>query len=128
MRKKAEKTASQKDDAIERRMFQRIHNFIIKDNNYLTSKMSRDMILKKTNVPKNRFAPLFRKYLGIKYTDYVNGLRLDFAVKQLEKHPEYTVETIAQECGIPKLQTFYRLFTIKYGMPPAEYRNAKAGK
>lgn len=127
-RKKAEKPVPQKDDTIEKRMFQRIHNFILKDNNYLTPKMSRDLILKKTNVPKNKFAPLFRKYLGIKYTDYVNGLRLDHAVKQLEQHPEYTVETIAQECGIPKLQTFYRLFTVKYGMPPAEYRNNKAGK
>lgn len=123
--RKAEKTINIKDDAIEKRMFNRIHSFILKDDNYLTPKMSRDLILKKTNVPKNKFAPLFRKYLGIKYTDYINGLRLDYALKQLEIHPEYTIETIAQECGIPKLQTFYRLFTDKFGMPPAEYRNTK---
>ena len=112
-RKKAEKTVPQKDDAIEKRMFQRIHNFILKDNNYLTPKMSRDLILKKTNVPKNKFAPLFRKYLGIKYTDYVNGLRLDHEVKQLEKHPEYTVESIEQECGIVQIKRFYRLLKVK---------------
>ncbi len=127
-RKKAEKTITPKDDAIEKRMFNRIHSFILKDDNYLTPKMSRDLILKKTGVPKNKFAPLFRKYIGIKYTDYINGLRLEHAIEQLGEHPEYTVETIAQECGIPKLQTFYRLFTEKFGMPPAEYRNKKLTK
>ena len=122
-KKKNQKAHEGSDCSMDKKMFTRINALILKDDNYLTPKLSRDFILKRTNVPKNKFAPLFRKYLGIKFTDYVNGMRLDHAAKQLREHPEYTVETIAQECGIPKLQTFYRLFSLKYGMPPAEYRN-----
>ena len=43
----------------------------------------------------------------------------------LKEHPEYAVEAIAGECGIPNKQTFYRLFLEQYGMTPAEYRMSK---
>ena len=43
----------------------------------------------------------------------------------LKEHPEYAIEAIAGECGIPNKQTFYRLFLEQYGMTPAEYRMSK---
>ena len=40
----------------------------------------------------------------------------------LKEQPNYTVESIANDCGIPSVATLYRLFSQKYGMTPTEYR------
>ena len=45
------------------------------------------------------------------------------AAKLLKEKPNYSIEAIAQECGVPVRQTFYRLFSKKYGMTPADYRD-----
>ena len=43
-----------------------------------------------------------------------------------QEKSNYTIEAIANECGVPIRQTFYRLFSKKFGMTPAEYRNVVA--
>jgi AraC-like DNA-binding protein len=75
-----------------------------------------------TNIPKNKFASLFVKFTGVSFIHYVNHLRLEHAAKMLLEHPEYTIETIAIDSGIPKTQTFYRLFFKEYGVTPSVYR------
>lgn len=97
---------------------------IISRSLYLQPKLSREDIMKEIHVPKNRFARLFKRYAGMGFPAYVNNLRLDYAARMLKAHPEYTVEAIASDCGIPVLQTFYRLFFEKFGLTPAEFRRS----
>lgn len=113
---------------LERAMFLRIESLVASGKLYLTPRLTRDDVIAATNVPKNKFASLFIKYAGVSFTDYINNLRLDYAAEQLRKHPEYTVETIAEECGIPKAQTFYRLFSKRFRVTPSEYRHKKTNE
>lgn len=111
------------EEELDQMLFQRIQVLIDEERLFLTPRLTRDYVISKTNVPKNKFASLFIKFTGVSFTDYINNLRLDYAAEQLVEHPEYKVETIAVECGIPKSQTFYRLFSKRFGLTPTEYRN-----
>lgn len=107
------------------RMFKRVEKIIVDEKRYLIPRLSREELIIATNIPKNKFAPLFRKCTDKSFTTFLNDLRLDLAAKLLVEHPEYTVEAVAQECGLPKMQTFYRLFMERYKMTPSHYRRKK---
>ena len=72
-------------------------------------------------IPKNKFANLFRTYAGVSFPDYINNLRLMYAVKLIQKHTNYTINAIAETCGMSS-RTFHRLFLKKFGVTPAEFR------
>lgn len=109
-------------DEYDRKLFARIEQVIISKSLYLQPKLSREDIMKEVHVPKNRFSRLFKQYAGMGFPAYINNMRLDYAAQLLKAHPEYTVEAVAADCGIPVLQTFYRLFFEKFGLTPAEFR------
>jgi len=39
----------------------------------------------------------------------------------LKNYPDYTVDTIAQECGM-STQSLYRLFSGKFGVTPTDFQ------
>ena len=80
------------------------------------------MLLEKYSIPRNNFSSLFQKYVGTSYSNYINNLRLEQAAKMLKEQPNYTIESVANDCGISSVATLYRLFSKKYGMTPTEYR------
>ena len=89
---------------------------------YLNPGLSRDDIIAEVYVPKNKFAQLFQRYVGMSFNRYINSLRMDEAVALLCEHPEYTIESISTACGMSSMQTFYRVFIETYGLTPTEYR------
>lgn len=119
---------SQKEPRIndrDMRLFKRVEKLIVDEQRFLIPRLTREELIVATNIPKNKFAPLFRKCTEKSFTTFLNDLRLDYATQLLVQHPEYTVEAVAQECGLPKMQTFYRLFMERYSMTPTEYRRQK---
>lgn len=110
------------NEEMDRAMFSRLHNLLVDQKAFLVAGLSRDQVMKATFVPKNKFAYLFREFTGQSYKSFLNTLRLDYAANLLLEHPEYTVETVAQESGISKPQTFYRLFMERYHITPSQYR------
>ena len=71
----------------------------------------------------SHFNAVFDKYSQLTFSNYINNLRMERAAKLLKEKPNYSIEAIAQECGVPVRQTFYRQFSKKYGMTPANYRD-----
>ena len=103
-------------------LFQRIEYYIVHEKMFLQPRLSREDVTNRVYVPRNKFGQLFVRFAGTNFVNYVNNLRLDYAVKLLKEHQEYSVEAVARECGIPAPQTFYRIFVKKYVMTPTEYR------
>jgi len=62
-------------------------------------------------------------YLGVTPTDYVNGIRMAYAMCQLEMSDREILE-IALDCGIENLSHFYTLFRQRTKMTPRAYRLA----
>ena len=110
------KTEKEKD------VFQKLAKYIVEKEMFRDHRLNRDVLRKLVKVSKNNFAPLFEKYAGMSFVNYVNGLRLKRAAEQLTNRPEMTIGEVATDCGVPKIQTFYRVFQKHFGMPPAQYR------
>ena len=106
----------------DRLLFERLEGMMLSRKLYLQADFTRERFIRMAHIPKNRFAGLFKSYAGVSFTQYVNNLRLEYGAKLLRKYPNYTVGVVAEECGIPVLQTFHRLFLERFGVTPAEYR------
>ncbi len=109
-------------DYHERKTFARMNRDIIEKKLYLDPNLSRATLLEKYNIPRNNFSPMFQKFTGTSYTKYINNLRLEEAARMLKEQPNFTIESIAMDSGISSVATLYRLFSLRYGMTPAEYR------
>lgn len=105
-------------------LFEKVQWEIVSKQLYLQPDFSREELIKTVYIPKNKFARLFRQYVGASFPKYINNLRLEYAVKMMKAHPNYTIDSIAKECGMSTVQTFYRLFLDKFGVTPSEYRES----
>lgn len=97
---------------------------IVNNRLYLDPALTRDMLLEELGIPKNKFSQLFRVYGKTSFSSFISDLRLQYACKLLRQYPNYTIEVIARECGMPTESNFYTRFSEKYGMTPAAYRKA----
>lgn len=67
------------------------------------------------------FSVLFKKEVGINYSDYLLNYRMEKA-KQLLADPKWTVEEVGQQVGYHDTRHFSRLFVKRFGIKPSEYR------
>ena len=74
-------------------------------------------------VDKNRFGKMMSKYSDASNTSvYINIKRVTYGAQLLIEHPEYTIATVATECGMNNTVTFNRTFKEIYNMTPSDYR------
>lgn len=102
--------------------FDRMEHEILSKKLYADPNFSREELLKIVYIPKNKFAQFFKQHAGMSFTKYISNMRLEYAARLLEDYPNYTIEAIAADCGIPAKATFYRLFFEKFGITPVEFR------
>jgi AraC family cel operon transcriptional repressor len=62
-----------------------------------------------------------RTHLGISPTEVVNVARLEHAAARLSATDD-TILDIADDCGLPNLAHFYKLFAARFGTTPRRYR------
>ncbi len=63
----------------------------------------------------------FRRELNMSLPDYINGLRLNEAVRMLQ-NTNMSIADIAVSAGFPTARTFNRIFYQKYGISPSVFR------
>ena len=68
---------------------------------------------------------IFKKYIGINFSDYLNNIRLSHAVTDLIES-EIPIETIASNNGFPNARAFVSSFKSKYDLLPSQYRKNKS--
>lgn len=92
---------------------------------YINSDLTADLSLKAMsdwlNVNASYLSTLFKKEVGMPLTDFVNRQRIEQA-KKLLIATELPTKTIAQQCGIPDIYYFSRLFKKRTGVTPKLYR------
>lgn len=70
------------------------------------------------------FSRVFKKELGVTYTDYVNDLRVKHACRLLET-TDYPAYRISGECGFTDPSYFNRVFYQHIKMTPKKYKQRK---
>ncbi len=73
------------------------------------------------NYSPSYLSRMFQKHAGINFKDYLLGIRLEHAVRELEETNGQIVE-IALGNGFPNSKAFSNAFREKYGVLPSEYR------
>ena len=102
-------------------LYERLVHEILTQRLYLRPQFSKKMLLKEIHVPTNKFATLFQEFAGCSFTQYIQDLRLEHAVRLMCERPMWSFESIAKEAQMSE-STFYKLFQTKYGMKPSDYR------
>lgn len=120
--------ASAADDETGRRLlelFEQLDRKVNEQRLFLDPGLAREDLMRLINVSKNQIAQVVQAGAGTNLAGYLNGLRLEYAARRLIRYPDYTVDAIAQEAGIPNLSSFHRLFKTRFGMTPTEFRRAR---
>ena len=111
------------------RLFVEMDMKVTRDRLFLKPGLGREDLMRLIGVDKNRFGKMMSKYSDASNTSvYINIKRVEYGAKLLFEHPEYTIATVAVECGMSNSVTFNRTFKEIYNMTPSEYRERIALK
>lgn len=115
-------------DDEDRRLFVEMDTQVTRDRLFLKPGLGREDLMRLIGVDKNRFGKMMGKYSDASNTSvYINSKRVEFGARLLLEHPEYTIATVATECGMSNTVTFNRIFKETYNMTPSEYREKMGG-
>lgn len=67
------------------------------------------------------FSGLFKKELGVNFSDYLAGLRVEKA-KALLKEVDWNISEVAAQVGYGDARYFSKVFSKLVGINPKEYR------
>ena len=85
--------------------------------------ISLETMAEQFNYSPSYLSRMFQKHAGINFKDYLLGIRLEHAVRDLEETNSQIVD-IALENGFPNSKAFSNAFRDKYGVLPSEYRRS----
>lgn len=110
-------------DDEDHRLYVEMDTQVTRDRLFLKPGLGRDDLMRLIGVDKNRFGKMMGKYSDASNTSvYINIKRVQYGAVLLLEHPEYTISTVATECGMSNTVTFNRTFKEIYNMTPSEYR------
>jgi transcriptional regulator GlxA family with amidase domain len=88
---------------------------------HLDHDLSVDALARRTRMSPRTFARAFRAETGTTPAAYVERLRIEAARRLLET-TDLTVETVAGQIGLHRVETLYRAFRRRVGTTPDRYR------
>ena len=92
-----------------------------------TGDLTLEEVAKVFDYSPNYLSRMFQKYAGITFKSYVQSIRLDYAVKDLDDG-RYSITEVALKNGFSGSKALARAFRKKYGMLPSDYRENKRVK
>ncbi|MBQ8294858.1 MAG: helix-turn-helix domain-containing protein [Clostridia bacterium] len=70
---------------------------------------------------QNYLCRLFKQHTGMTMTDYLNNIRINYAVMLLQTQ-NLSIQQIAFECGFNNISYFNRVFKDHYKMSPSQFK------
>lgn len=88
---------------------------------HFKERLTLELVASKVFVNPKYFSHVFKREMGISFTEYVIGLKIEFACKLLES-TNYHAYRISIECGFSDPSYFNRVFCAQMNMTPQTYR------
>lgn len=111
------------DQGIIKETLQTLENFE-KGDAYLTNQISLKDVAKIANTNSKYLSKIINSYKRKNFTTYINDLRIDYFVGNIQtdtKYQKYTIRAIAEEIGFSNPEGFSRAFQKKTGLKPSYF-------
>lgn len=106
----------------ERELFENLDRLVVEERLFLRPDLTRDEMVSRLCTNKNQLANAIRFCTGQNFTEYINSLRLECALKILTEGNE-KIEVVSERAGFGSARSFYRIFKDNLGLSPTEYRH-----
>lgn len=110
------------ENSINKDLFKKMERLIKDEKLYLIPELSRQDMLERLSIDKNRFGQLLQENTNMTFSQYLTELRLKHALMELRVHPNYTIQAISEESGFSNTRHFQRLFKAAFDMTPSDYK------
>jgi len=105
-----------------KKLFESIETTIRDERLYAALNLMREDVLKRFGIGRHHLNDLLNTYAdGMSFPQFINSIRLEEAVKLINKNPKTPIVDIASEVGLTA-PNFRELFKRKYGITPTEYK------
>lgn len=105
--------------------FAEMQKKIISEGLFKSANLNRDSIAEATGLSRAKVSQLIGQFTSLSPNDYINKLRVEYSVKMIKEHPEWTIDAIAESSGYVRRATYYSHFNKFFGISPAQYRKEK---
>lgn len=99
-------------------------NVFERDKKFIDSKITLAKLAKKMGTNSTYLSKVINHYKGQNFANYLNGLRIDYAIDQVKNNPnfrKYTIKSIGEEVGFNSVQSFTKAFHKKTGIKPSYF-------
>ena len=101
----------------------RLRHYLLSEDRYADFELAnRDNIVTTLNTNKNTLSKAVKAITGKTLMEYIRFIQIEEVRRLFAEQPDYSIESIANECGFQSMNTFYRQFKKQYGMTPNDYR------
>lgn len=84
--------------------------------------ITRDSIASRFNISANHLSRLFRQQGHMTLADYITWVRMERAKFMLRKY-QFRLSEVATRCGYSDVNYFFRVFKLRTGKTPTQYRS-----
>ena len=118
----SEDIADEQGLAASKSLFETIDSTVREERLYANINLQRQDIISRFGIGRHTLNNLLTTYAGVRsFTQYINEIRMEEAVKLLRNNPEMTLTAVATAVGFSPANLRDK-FKQQYGMTPAEYR------
>ena len=101
--------------------FMRMERLVMQEKLFLQPGCNRDMIADRCDMTRLAVSRLVQQFTGSTVNEYVNRLKVEYAVSLIKEHPDWTIEAIGHASGFKTRSTFYLHFNKMFGITPTQY-------
>jgi two-component system response regulator YesN len=91
---------------------------------YYAEKIDLELLSNKFHISREHISRLFKRDFGENFIEYITKVRLNKAVELL-KGTNLKLQSISDQTGFSDVSYFSKVFKKQYGLPPADYREAR---
>lgn len=96
----------------------------IRDNGYTKQGLTLEDLSRTLDTNRTYLSDYIRTCYGLSFREWITGLRIEYAKKELMQHPYMTVSAVSEEAGFMSLSYFTKIFTDKTGCSPAKWKKS----
>ncbi len=114
-------TAEEKKNSIDK-LKEEIERVIEQEQMFLQQDLKINDVAMRLNTNRDYIYQAINVRMGLSFSEYINRLRINYAIQLMEKNPEMTSVDIAFRSGFSSRASFYRNFKLYQNCPPLTYR------